>query len=37
VVVMTGDTSSPPEQFRSNRMLCEFNFVEEMILPAAGE
>lgn len=36
VVVMTGDTSSPPKPFRSNRMLCEFNFVEDMIIPAVG-
>jgi len=34
VVVMTGDASSPPKQFRSNRMLCEFNFVEDTIIPA---
>ena len=34
VVVMTGDIAAAPEPFRSNRMLCRFNLVEEFIVPA---
>lgn len=34
VVVMTGDIAAAPEPFRSNRMLCQFNLVEEFIVPA---
>lgn len=36
VVVMTGDLASPPEPFRSNEMLCAFNLVEDMIIPAVA-
>lgn len=35
VVVMTGDLASAPDAFRDNRMLCQFNLVEERIVPAA--
>ncbi|HVO70164.1 MAG TPA: serine hydrolase [Aggregatilineaceae bacterium] len=34
VVVMTGDIASAPDRFRDNRMLCQFNLVEEYIVPA---
>jgi CubicO group peptidase (beta-lactamase class C family) len=34
VVVMTGDLDGMPETFRDNRMLCQFNLVEEFIVPA---
>jgi len=32
---MTGDLASAPDRFRNNRMLCQFNLVEEFIVPAA--
>lgn len=35
VVVMTGDLRTAPETFRDNRMLCQFNLVEDFIVPAA--
>lgn len=34
VVVMTGDLDAMPDNFRDNRMLCQFNLVEEHIVPA---
>lgn len=34
VVVMTGETAHVPELFRDSRMLCQFNLVEEFIVPA---
>lgn len=34
VVVMTGDIHAAPENFRSNRMLCRFNWVEDFLVPA---
>ncbi len=34
VVVMTGNLSAVPEDFRDNRMLCQFNLVEDFIVPA---
>ncbi len=37
VVVMTGDLDGMPDTFRNNRMLCQFNLVEEFIVPAVGE
>jgi CubicO group peptidase (beta-lactamase class C family) len=35
VVVMTGDLVNMPDNFRNNRMLCQFNLVEEFIVPSA--
>lgn len=35
VVVLTGDLRSAPDTFRDNRMLCQFNLVEDYIVPAA--
>ncbi|MBN1564500.1 MAG: serine hydrolase, partial [Anaerolineae bacterium] len=35
VVVMTGDLDGLPDAFRNNQMLCQFNLVEEFIVPAA--
>lgn len=37
VVVMTGRLGSVPEAFRDNRMLCQFNLVEDFIVPAVQE
>ncbi len=34
VVVLTGDIATAPESFRDNRMLCQFNLVEDFIVPA---
>jgi CubicO group peptidase (beta-lactamase class C family) len=34
VVVMTGHIPAAPETFRDNRMLCQFNLVEDYIVPA---
>lgn len=34
VVVMTGDLKTAPDAFRDNRMLCQFNLVEDYIVPA---
>ncbi|MBI5958503.1 MAG: serine hydrolase, partial [Chloroflexi bacterium] len=34
VVVMTGGLSAVPELFRDSRMICEFNLVEDFIVPA---
>jgi hypothetical protein len=34
---MTGDIASAPERFRDNRMLCQFNLVEEYIVPAVTQ
>ena len=34
VVVMTADLTNIPETFRDSRMLCQFNLVEDFILPA---
>ncbi len=34
VVVMTGRLGNVPESFRDNRMLCQFNLVEDFIVPA---
>ena len=34
VVVMTGDLDGMPDTFRDNRMLCQFNLVEQFIVPA---
>jgi CubicO group peptidase (beta-lactamase class C family) len=36
VIVMTGIISAAPEDFRSNRMLCAFNLVEDLIVPAVN-
>ncbi len=36
VVVLTGDLDDLPEPFRNNRMLCQFNLVEDFIIPAVG-
>lgn len=36
VVVMTGDLRSAPDAFRDNRMLCQFNLVEDHIVPAVS-
>jgi hypothetical protein len=33
-VVMTGGLSAVPETFRDSRMLCQFNLVEDFIVPA---
>ncbi len=35
LVVMTGDLSDVPPGFRNNQMLCQFNLVEDFIVPAA--
>ncbi len=37
VVVMTGDLRAAPDSFRDNRMLCQFNLVEERIVPALSD
>jgi CubicO group peptidase (beta-lactamase class C family) len=37
VIVMTGDIASAPPRFRDNRMLCQFNLVEEYIVPAVTQ
>ena len=37
VVVMTGRLGNVPEAFRDNRMLCQFNLVEDFIVPAVQE
>lgn len=37
VVVMTGDIATAPPRFRNNRMLCQFNLVEEYIVPAVTQ
>jgi CubicO group peptidase (beta-lactamase class C family) len=34
VVVMTGGLTAVPETFRDSRMLCQFNLVEDFIVPA---
>jgi CubicO group peptidase (beta-lactamase class C family) len=36
VVVLTGDITSAPAPFRDNQMLCQFNLVEDLIVPAVG-
>ncbi len=37
VVVMTGNLKTAPDAFRDNRMLCQFNLVEDYIVPATAE
>jgi CubicO group peptidase (beta-lactamase class C family) len=34
IVVMTGDVTTAPDTFRDNRMLCQFNLVQEFVVPA---
>lgn len=34
VIVITGDGRAAPETFRDNRMLCQFNLVEDYLVPA---
>lgn len=36
VVVLTGSITSVPDLFRDSRMICEFNLVEDFIIPALG-
>lgn len=35
VVVLTGDIRNPPEPFNDNDMLCQFNLVQDFIVPYA--